>query len=301
LNNLSYQQLIGEALNDFSSVIEEKINNILPVPDGPEGKTIEAMRYTALGGGKFIRPYLVRLTSKMFDVPEAHYLQVGAAVEMAHAYSLIHDDLPAMDNDDIRRGKPSCHMEFGEATAILAGDGLLTLAFGLLAEEEVLPDANIRCRLIASLASQAGCAGMIGGQTIDLASENKNVDKVLITQMARMKTGALLSFASAAGGILGEAEKEDISNLETFGFELGLIFQITDDLLDVEGDQLALGKKVRKDAEAGKATFVSALGVNGARSEAHRIADAALAGLNGFGSAADSLRALVKFVLERKK
>ena len=291
---------VREALADFAETMTETLDSLLPVSDGPEGRLYKAMRYSALGAGKFIRPYLVKTSGRMFEVSETSCLRAGAAVELIHTYSLIHDDLPAMDDDDMRRGRRSCHIAYDEATAILAGDALLTLAFEVLADETTHPDAGVRSALVTMLAARAGGAGMVGGQMIDLVSEHVDVDAALIARLETMKTGALISYSAAAGAVLGKAGDEAANTLETFGFELGLAFQITDDLLDAEGDEDDVGKKVGKDAEAGKATFVSALGVDGARREARRLTDRALSRLYVFGEQADELRAVAEFVLARK-
>ena len=290
---------VKQALTGFADTMTGTLEALLPLPAGPEGNLYDAMRYSALGSGKFIRPYIVRTSALIFGVPETRYLRAGAAVEMVHAYSLIHDDLPAMDDDDMRRGRPSCHIAFDEATAILAGDALLTLAFEVLAGGDTHPDPQVRSDLVATLAARSGGSGMVGGQMIDLESEHAAVDAALIARLETMKTGALIAYSSAAGALLGGAGTEAVNALETFGFELGLAFQITDDLLDVEGDEDDVGKKVGKDAEAGKATFVSALGVDGARHEARRVTDRALSRLDSFGTRADELRSVAEFVLAR--
>lgn len=290
---------VKQALTGFADTMTGTLEALLPLPAGPEGKLYDAMRYSALGSGKFIRPYIVRTSALIFGVPETRYLRAGAAVEMIHAYSLIHDDLPAMDDDDMRRGRPSCHIAFDDATAILAGDALLTLAFEVLAGGDTHPDPQVRSDLVATLAARSGGSGMVGGQMIDLESEHAAVDAALIARLETMKTGALIAYSSAAGALLGGAGTEAVNALETFGFELGLAFQITDDLLDVEGDEDDVGKKVGKDAEAGKATFVSALGVDGARHEARRVTDRALSRLDLFGTRADELRSVAEFVLAR--
>jgi len=290
---------VKQALTGFADTMTGTLEALLPLPAGPEGKLYDAMRYSALGSGKFIRPYIVRTSALIFGVPETRYLRAGAAVEMVHAYSLIHDDLPAMDDDDMRRGRPSCHIAFDDATAILAGDALLTLAFEILAGADTHPDPQVRSDLVATLAARSGGSGMVGGQMIDLESEHAAVDAALIARLETMKTGALIAYSSAAGALLGGAGTEAVNALETFGFELGLAFQITDDLLDVEGDEDDVGKKVGKDAEAGKATFVSALGVDGARHEARRVTDRALSRLDSFGTRADELRSVAEFVLAR--
>jgi len=291
---------VRNALDSFGVMMTETLDALLPEPAGPEGKLFDVMRYSVLAKGKFLRPYLVRTSALMFDVPEKRYLQVAAAVEMVHTYSLIHDDLPAMDNDDIRRGSPSCHKAFGEAMAILAGDALLTFSFEVLSTGSTHPEPQVRSDLVAALAARAGGTGMVGGQVIDLASEHSDVDAEQIARLETMKTGALIAFATAAGGMLGQAGTDVVQTLETFGFELGLAFQITDDVLDVEGDEYDLGKKVGKDAGAGKATFVSALGVDGARRRARQVTDRALSRLDTFGERADELRSAAEFVLARR-
>ena len=290
---------VKEALAGFADTMTATLQSLLPQSDGPESRLFDAMRYSALGTGKFLRPYIVRTAALMFDVPEKNYLRAGAAVEMVHAYSLIHDDLPAMDDDDMRRGRPSCHIAFDQATAILAGDALMTLSFEVLAGVDTHPDPQVRSDLVAMLAARSGGAGMVGGQMIDLECEHAAVDAALIARLETMKTGALISYSSAAGAILGQAGADAIRTLETFGFELGLAFQITDDLLDVEGDEDDVGKKVGKDAEAGKATFVSALGIDGAHEEARRVTDRALSRLDTFGARANELRSVAEFVLAR--
>ena len=290
---------VKQALTGFADTMTGTLEALLPLPAGPEGKLYDAMRYSALGSGKFIRPYIVRTSALIFGVPETRYLRAGAAVEIVHAYSLIQDDLPAMDDDDMRRGRPSCHIAFDDATAILAGDALLTLAFEVLAGADTHPDPQVRSDLVATLAARSGGSGMVGGQMIDLESEHAAVDAALIARLETMKTGALIAYSSAAGALLGGAGTEAVNALETFGFELGLAFQITDDLLDVEGDEDDVGKKVGKDAEAGKATFVSAFGVDGARHEARRVTDRALSRLDSFGTRADELRSVAEFVLAR--
>ncbi|MDE0058612.1 MAG: polyprenyl synthetase family protein, partial [Defluviicoccus sp.] len=227
-------------------------------------------------------------------------LRVAAAIEMVHAYSLVHDDLPAMDDDDMRRGKPSCHVAFDEATAILAGDALLTRAFEVLADEETHPSPAIRIELVRALAEAAGGLGMVGGQMIDLSAQHEAVDFELIAVLERMKTGALIAFGCEAGAVLGDAPAALRAMLRAYGYDVGLAFQIVDDLLDVTGEEAVLGKKVGKDAAAGKATFVAALGVEGARREARSLVDRAVARLDGFGPDADALRGFGDYVLQRR-
>ena len=300
MNNVTVEPSIKQGLGEYADTITGLLNDIIPSKNGPEGRLFDAMRYAVLGRGKYLRPYILRASSRMFDVDESFYLRVGAAVEMVHAYSLVHDDLPAMDDDDIRRGRPSCHVAFDEATAILAGDALLTLAFEVVADAKTHPSADIRNRLVSDLAARAGANGMVGGQMIDLESEHAEVSAALIARLETMKTGALISYATAAGAMLGDAGDKLISIMETFGSELGLAFQIVDDLLDVEGDEGDVGKKTGKDDGAGKATLISVLGVEGARREARVVTDRALSRLDVFGSRAVELRELSEFVLSRK-
>ena len=292
---------VEQAISAFAERMEGALRGWLPQAVGPEGRLCEAMRYAALGGGKYLRPYLVEESAAMFGVSPASRMRVGAAVEMVHAYSLIHDDLPAMDDDDLRRGRASCHVAFGEATAILAGDTLLTLAFETLAFSDTHPDGGVRSELVLALARASGARGMTGGQTIDLESERAPIAADSVFRLARLKTGALFAFSAAAGAILGRADPGQRAALDAFGSELGVAFQIIDDLLDVEGNETDLGKKVGKDAEAGKATFVSAFGAKEARLEAKRAADRACARLDVFQARADGLRALAEFVLNRDR
>jgi farnesyl diphosphate synthase len=292
---------LAEAMAAAAGAVERVLEEILPPPAGPERRLHEAMRYAALGAGKRLRPFLVLAAARVTRAASPRALRVGAAVELVHSYSLVHDDLPAMDDDDMRRGRPSCHKAFDEATAILAGDALLTLAFQVLAEPATHPDAAVRCELVRALAIAAGAPGMVGGQMIDLEAEHAAVDPPLIARLERMKTGALIAFSCEAAAILAGGSSQDREILKEFGFDLGLAFQIVDDLLDVEGEEANVGKKVGKDAAAGKATFVSALGVEGARREAAALADRAISRLSARGEAAAELRAITRFVVERKK
>ena len=291
---------LDEAITDAAEAVNDFLRSMLPDSTGPEGRLHQAMRYGTLGGGKRLRPFLVAETARLLGGDPRRALRAGAAVELVHSYSLIHDDLPAMDDDDFRRGQPSCHVAFDEATAILAGDALLTLAFEVLADPETHADAAVRCDLVGGLARAAGAVGMVGGQMIDLASENMTSDAALISRLERMKTGALIAFSCEAGAIIAAASVEEREMLREFGFELGLAFQIVDDLLDVEGDEAALGKTVGKDEAAGKATFVSTMGNEGARREAGALIDGAISRLRPFGAAADTLTALSRYVLNRR-
>lgn len=292
--------MLDKAITAAAEAVNEFLESVLPDPTGPEGRLHEAMRYCTLGGGKRLRPFLVAETARMLGVDPRRALRAGAAVELIHTYSLIHDDLPAMDDDDMRRGQPSCHVAFDDATAILAGDALLTLAFEVLAAPETHADAAVRCALIGGLARAAGAAGMVGGQMIDLASENIISHAALISRLERMKTGALIAFCCEAGATIADASAEERETLREFGFELGLAFQIVDDLLDVEGDEVALGKSVGKDEAAGKATFVSTLGADGARREALALINRAVARLRPFEMAAEPLRKFCDYLLTRR-
>ncbi len=270
-------------------------------------RLLDAMRYASLNGGKRFRPFLVVATSALFDVPRRQALMVGAALECVHCYSLVHDDLPAMDDDDLRRGHPTAHKAFDEATAILAGDGLLTFAFEILGRPETHPDAAVRIALVIALASGAGLEGMVGGQMLDLAAEGRfgdgkpqTLDETAIKTLQAMKTGALLKFACIAGGILGEASSAERAALERYGSALGQAFQIADDLLDVEGDSATLGKATAKDAEAGKATLVGILGVERAKDRLKELVAEAEVALAPFGARAGILKESARFVAERK-
>ncbi len=266
-------------------------------------RLIEAMRYSSLNGGKRLRPFLAVASAAMFDVPRQGALLAGAALECIHCYSLIHDDLPSMDNSDLRRGRPTSHKKFDDATAILAGDSLLTLAFDIITRDEVHRDPTVRLLLTRALARAAGIGGMAGGQIMDLAGEGRFGDKEPpdVAKLQQMKTGALLKYGCIAGALLAQASKEQYAALDAYGHAFGEAFQIADDLLDVEGDAAATGKAVGKDADAGKATFVSLLGVERARQQAHMLVDQAIAHLSIFGSQAELLRDIAWFVIERDR
>ncbi|MDA0368589.1 MAG: polyprenyl synthetase family protein [Proteobacteria bacterium] len=291
---------LSKALDAFTAEIDAVLDEFIESPDGPEARLFEAMRYAVLLGGKRLRPYLVVASADMFGVRRACSMRVAAAVEMVHAYSLVHDDLPCMDDDDLRRGHPATHKKFDEATAVLAGDTLLTQAFEILAGHETHEMAEVRSDLVHALALAAGGHGMTGGQMIDLLAEDQTFELPQITRLQAMKTGALLAFACEAGAILGRASGAQRMALHGYAHDLGRAFQIKDDLLDIEGDAATVGKRVGKDAAAGKATFVSILGVERARQQAQMLADQAAAHLHDFGADADQLRALARFVVERE-
>jgi farnesyl diphosphate synthase len=291
---------IDEATAIATRLTDALIECHLAVPPGLESRVYEAMRYSALAPGKRLRPLLVLASSTLFGVARRSALQVAAAIEMVHAYSLIHDDLPAMDNSDLRRGRPTCHKQFDDATAILAGDGLLTMAFAVLADSDTHGDAAVRSELVTALAAAAGPAGMVGGQMIDLIAETTPLDIGAITRLQRMKTGALIAFSCEAGAMLAKAPSELRAALRFYAHDLGLAFQIADDLLDVEGVAAETGKPVGADAAAGKATFVSILGVERARAQAQLLVGQAVAHLDVFESRAELLRQIARFVVNRR-
>lgn len=291
---------IEAALADTASLMEDVLQEVLPEPVGPQARVIEAMRYATLGGGKRIRAFLVLQAGRQFGVDRRALSRVAAALECVHAYSLVHDDLPAMDNDDMRRGKPTVHRQFDEATAILAGDALLTHAFTLLAGHETHPDPHVRADLVLRLSQAAGFAGMVGGQMIDITGRTALDDIGQVTRMQRLKTGALISFACEAGAIMGRASTQMRHALANFAHDLGLAYQIADDLLDHEGDPALMGKAARKDEKAGKATFVTILGAERARAQAEILASQSVAHLDVFDEKADLLRGLVAFVVNRR-
>jgi farnesyl diphosphate synthase len=280
--------------------VEQALDVLLPPVEGAEGRLAEAMRYATLGGGKRMRAYLVMQTAALFSVAETRAARVAASVEMLHAYSLVHDDLPAMDNDDLRRGKPSTHRAFDEATAILAGDALQTRAFEILAEHDTHSDPQARCELVAALAAAAGARGMAGGQMIDMLAEGQTLDGPAVTRLQALKTGRLIQYSVEAGAIIGRASAQDRHLLAAYGRDLGAAFQIADDLLDVEGSEADIGKTAGKDLAAGKATMVAVLGLELARAHADMLAEQAAGHLEGFGDRAASLRALAAFVVARR-
>ncbi len=284
---------------DNAKAVNKVLDELLEAGDGPEVRVVEAMRYSALSGGKRIRPFLVTASSDLFNVDKPSALRAAAAIEMVHCYSLIHDDLPAMDDDDLRRGKATCHIKFDEGTAILAGDALLTKAFEVLADDKTHGNSTVRAELILVLAKAAGDAGMVGGQMLDLVAADHGLNMPEITRLQRMKTGALIAVSCEAGAILGRASEKAHHALHAYAHDIGLAFQIADDLLDVEGDEKEIGKKTGKDAAAGKATFVSLLGRERAREQAGLLADQAAAHLDLFEEKGKLLRDLAFFVVNR--
>jgi len=307
---LARDDLATDGANKFSELrvamsaaarsVDEALKQLLPKPHGLHARVHEAMRYAVFAGGKRLRPFLVLSCAKLFDVDPEQALRVGVAIEAMHTYSLVHDDLPCMDDDDLRRGRPTVHVAFDEATAVLAGDALLTFAFEILSDHATHPSAEVRCRLTSKLAEAAGSNGMIGGQMIDMQATERPLDDGSIVTLQRMKTGALFEFCCQAGAILGEADAEHRDRLRDYARDLGLVFQITDDLLDVLGTPEKTGKSVGKDKDQGKATLISVYGVEGARREAEKLVQRAVAALAPYGAKTIDLRALALFLLDRE-
>ena len=296
----------AERLAARAAQTEAALDRLLPKQDGAAGRVAAAMRYAALGGGKRLRAFLTLECAALFSAPEACAERAAAALECVHAYSLAHDDLPAMDDDDLRRGRPTAHVAFDEATAILAGDALQAVAFEILADPATHPAAETRCRMIADLAAAAGADGMVGGQMMDIEAERRSAPGdassttlEAVERLQALKTGRLIRAAALLGGAVGGAGEAERAALSRFADRLGLAFQIKDDLLDVEGDEAAAGKRLGKDASAGKATFVELLGVEGARAKAESAAAEAAAALSDFGDAAAALRAAARFAVQR--
>ncbi len=288
------------AMARVAKVVEGALETLIPAVEEAEGRLIDAMRYAVLGGGKRLRAFLVMESAALFGVAEACAARVAASVEMLHAYSLVHDDLPAMDDDDLRRGKPSTHKAFDEATAILAGDALQTRAFEVLGEPDTHSDPSARAELVVALAHAAGARGMAGGQMIDMLAEGRELDGPAVTRLQALKTGRLIQYSAEAGAILGRASTHQRHLLAAYGRDIGAAFQIADDLLDIESTAEEMGKTAGKDIAQGKATMVAVLGVERARAQADMLASQAAAHLDAFGPRAANLRALAAFVVERR-
>lgn len=286
------------ALAGNAADLEQALDRLLPNSDLGEAPVHRAMRYACLGGGKRLRPLLVVASAELFGVQRSRALRTAVAVEMVHCYSLIHDDLPAMDDSDLRRGRPSVHKAFDEATAVLAGDALLTQAFEVLADPETHEDPAVRCALVAGLAKAAGPNGMVAGQMLDLEAEKQTLDLGETTRLQRLKTGEMIAFSCEAGAILGRAAPPLRHALRAYAHDVGLAFQIADDLLDVEGDAAETGKPVGHDAD--KATFVSIMGVERARAQAEMLTEQAVRHLNVFDGRATLLEAVAEYVLTRR-
>ncbi len=287
-------------LQDISESLYDKMDKLLPeAGECGDKRLCEAMRYSSLSGGKRLRPFLTVTTATLFGVSQSSALQLAAAIEFVHTYSLIHDDLPAMDDDDFRRGQPSCHKKFDEATAILAGDALLTLAFEILADKSTHSSAAVRCELVKCVAKASGSRGMVGGQMMDIVSDKKPMSINEIIHLQRLKTGELFAVSCEGGAVLGNASANLRNLVRGYAHDIGLVFQITDDLLDAEASAKKSGKRV--DKSVGKATFVSAMGVEKAREQAKILANQAIRHLHVFGKKADLLRELAIYITERKK
>ena len=297
---VSSQTDLTAALGRVAGVVEAALDALLPPEEGAEARLATSMRYATLGGGKRMRAFLVMEGAALFSVSETCAARVAASIEMLHAYSLVHDDLPAMDNDDLRRGKLTTHKAFDEATAILAGDALQARAFELLAEPDTHSDPQARCELVAALGAAAGARGMAGGQMIDMLAEGQTLDGPAVTRLQALKTGRLIQFSAEAGAILGRAPAMQRHLLAAYGRDLGAAFQIADDLLDAEGSPEETGKRTGKDQAAGKATMVAVLGVERARQQADMLARQAAGHLDSFGDRAALLRALASFVVARR-
>lgn len=294
-------QLLLSTQAEVMAGIDRLFDQLLPVPADPRERLYEAMRHAAIAGGKRLRPLLVRAAGDLFHVDRALSLRVGAAVEAMHVYSLIHDDLPCMDDDDMRRGKPTVHKAYDEATAVLAGDSLHALAFEWLCDPVTSSDPFVRGELCCELARAAGPAGMAGGQMMDLAAETSNFDLPTVTRLQQLKTGALIAFSVEAGAILARVPPEGRTPLRGYARDIGLAFQIADDIMDVEGDEALAGKALHKDDAAGKATFVTLMGIERAREQATALVEQAIAHLSGYGEEAALLRAIARYVVERDR
>ncbi len=289
------------ALDAIGEAMDDRFDRLLDVPDDARDRLYRAMRHAAIGGGKRMRPLLTVASCDLFHVDRERALRVALAIEAVHVYSLVHDDLPCMDDDDLRRGRPTVHKAFDEATAVLTGDALFALAFEHLADEATHEDPFVRSELVLELARASGPAGMAGGQMMDLVAETRAFDLPTTTRLQQLKTGALIGFAVEAGAIMGKVSASTRLKLRGYARDLGLAFQIADDLLDIDGDPARAGKALRKDADAGKSTFASLLGVDRARAQAQMLIDQAIHHLQGFGPEADLLRAIARFTIERDR
>ncbi|KRB86082.1 farnesyl-diphosphate synthase [Sphingomonas sp. Root710] len=293
--------LLPSELERIAREIDSRFDALLTPPDDSRKRLYEAMRHAAIGGGKRLRPLLVCAAARLFAVDPECALRAGLAVEAIHVYSLIHDDLPSMDDDDMRRGRPTVHKAYDEATAILAGDAFQALAFEILAAEATHADPFVRAELVGALAAAAGPGGMVGGQAMDMAAAVTMQDLANVTRLQQLKTGALIAFSVEAGAILGRVPPEGRTKLRGYAHDLGLAFQIADDLLDAEGDPAAMGKAAGKDDSAGKATFVGLLGIDRARAQARLLSEQAAAHLANFGREADLLREIAAYAVDRDR
>ena len=301
METLSSDDLLKSSLAQVQQDIDSAFDAYLPVPDDSRARLVKAMRHATIGGGKRVRPLLVVAVADLYRVDRSAAIAAGCAVEAIHSYSLIHDDLPCMDDDELRHGKPTVHRAFDEATAVLAGDALHALAFDILTQSDVSSDPFVRSELVSVLARASGHEGMAGGQMMDMAADEEDYDLHQVTRLQQLKTGALLGASVEMGAILGRVPPEGRAHLRAYARDIGLAFQIADDLLDVEGDEALAGKALRKDGEQGKATFVTLMGAEKAREQARALVDQAIGHVAGHGSDARLLEALARFVIERDR
>jgi len=297
----SSPSLLHESLTQIAADIDQEFDALLKLPGDARDRLYAAMRHAAIGGGKRLRPLLVTATATLFHVDRAVAVRVGTAVEAIHVYSLVHDDLPCMDDDDVRRGKPTVHRAFDDATAVLAGDSLHALAFEILASQQTHPDPFVRGELVSTLALASGPEGMAGGQMMDIEAENATFDLQTVMRLQALKTGALIAASVEMGAILGHIPPEGRTHLRGYARDIGLAFQIADDILDVEGDPELAGKALQKDADAGKGTFVSLMGLERAKQQAEMLVAQANEHLSCYGSEANLLRAIANYITERDR
>jgi len=297
----SSPSLLHDSLTQIAADIDQEFDALLKLPGDARDRLYAAMRHAAIGGGKRLRPLLVTATAALFHVDRAVAVRVGTAVEAIHVYSLVHDDLPCMDDDDMRRGKPTVHRAFDDATAVLAGDSLHALAFEILASPQTHPDPFVRGELVSTLALASGPEGMAGGQMMDIEAENATFDLQTVMRLQALKTGALIAASVEMGAILGHIPPEGRTHLRGYARDIGLAFQIADDILDVEGDPELAGKALQKDADAGKGTFVSLMGLKRAKQQAEMLVAQANEHLSCYGSEANLLRAIANYITERDR
>ena len=297
----SSPSLLHDSLTQIAADIDQEFDALLKLPGDARDRLYAAMRHAAIGGGKRLRPLLVTATAALFHVDRAVAVRVGTAVEAIHVYSLVHDDLPCMDDDDMRRGKPTVHRAFDDATAVLAGDSLHALAFEILASQQTHPDPFVRGELVSTLALASGPEGMAGGQMMDIEAENATFDLQTVMRLQALKTGALIAASVEMGAILGHIPSEGRTHLRGYARDIGLAFQIADDILDVEGDPELAGKALQKDADAGKGTFVSLMGLERAKQQAEMLVAQANEHLSCYGSEANLLRAIANYITERDR
>jgi len=297
----SSPSLLHDSLTQIAADIDQEFDALLKLPGDARDRLYAAMRHAAIGGGKRLRPLLVTATAALFHVDRAVAVRVGTAVEAIHVYSLVHDDLPCMDDDDMRRGKPTVHRAFDDATAVLAGDSLHALAFEILASPQTHPDPFVRGELVSTLALASGPEGMAGGQMMDIEAENATFDLQTVMRLQALKTGALIAASVEMGAILGRIPPEGRTHLRGYARDIGLAFQIADDILDVEGDPELAGKALQKDADAGKGTFVSLMGLERAKQQAEMLVAQANEHLSCYGSEANLLRAIANYITERDR